>query len=314
MGLFRVVILYSGRWFGLAARHWVDNHVSNLIRPAQCSGANVSVFVLVTKDQWCAGKEIKRVEEVQTEAQSMWGHAVPVHVTLTDDLVFPTEAHKSNFSKAMLKAGQAAAVAGGGRAGHASAFATGQLINFHRQFGNCVFADRQRQLHGHHDLIIKARIDVQYEHPVDLVPLWQRLSADSTLIFETETDQDASRFRPHWREWNIVTAERGMAALADAVGHIRPLYNDSRRCHGFCAEEQTVLQFESRGFHLTPLPWNMTLHRIYMKAPGESDEQLTARLSTVGSPSFGFDVWTACHVRGRAEDILAGPIPSETLA
>ena len=95
------------------------------------------------------------------------------------------------------------------------------------------------------------------------MPLWQRLSADSTLIFETETDQDASRFRPHWREWNIVTAERGMAALADAVGHIRPLYNDSRRCHGFCAEEQTVLQFESRGFHPTPPPWNMTPYPLH---------------------------------------------------
>ena len=35
--------------------------------------AKWSVFVLVTKDQWCAGKEIKRVEEVQTEAQSMSG-------------------------------------------------------------------------------------------------------------------------------------------------------------------------------------------------------------------------------------------------
>ena len=180
----------------------------------------------------------------------------------------------------MLKAPKYSFVAGGGRAGHASAFATGQLINFHRQFGNCVFADGNGSCTG--ITTSSSRRESMFSTSIPWTSRCGRLSADSTLIFETETDQDASRFRPHWREWNIVTAERGMAALADAVGHIRPLYNDSRRCHGFCAEEQTVLQFESRGFHLTPLPWNMTLHRIYMKVPGESDEQLTARLSTVG--------------------------------
>ena len=76
MGPFRVVILYSGRWFGLAARHWVDNHVS--ISFAQHSAlAKCGREYFRHQRQWCAGKEIKRVEEVQTEAQSMWGHAVP---------------------------------------------------------------------------------------------------------------------------------------------------------------------------------------------------------------------------------------------
>ena len=48
-----VAILYAGRWFGRAGQHFVDNHLDYLIRPAQRT-ATVSVFLVVSPDQWCA--------------------------------------------------------------------------------------------------------------------------------------------------------------------------------------------------------------------------------------------------------------------
>ena len=273
-----VAILYAGRWFGRAGQHFVDNHLDYLIRPAQ-RAATVSVFLVVSPDQWCAAAGADDEASLAAKVAQMFGPGVTTHTALAPaPLVDWSEARVAGtVSERLLRAAQRAAVDGGGKAGHASAMKYAMLLAFMRQFGNVTKAEELRRRSGRtHDMVIKARIDVQYLEPVEVLPLWAVLrGAPAAVVFaprvfvgasdpEIATPQwcaarvqpvqskplSAPRRRilpcPHTprlqsrRDWNLVLSEAGAAAVHAASGlgnGSAPLYNASCRCYGYCVEE-----------------------------------------------------------------------------
>ena len=59
------------------------------------------------------------------------------------------------------------------------------LLAFMRQFGNVAKAEELRRRSGRtQDMVIKARIDVQYLEPVEVLPLWAVLrGAPAAVVF-----------------------------------------------------------------------------------------------------------------------------------
>ena len=116
-----VAILYAGLWFGRAGQHFVDNHLLRLIRPAQ-RAATVSVFLVVSPDQWCAAAGADDEASLAAEVAEMFGLGVATHTAIAPaPFVDLSEARLAGtVSERLLRAAQRAAVDGGGKAGHAS--------------------------------------------------------------------------------------------------------------------------------------------------------------------------------------------------
>lgn len=231
----------------------------------------------------------------------MFGSRVAAHAELVPE-ADPVDVRGSG----LVKAAQAAAMAGGGKGGHASAFKINELARYMRQFGNVARADelRHRTTTHSYDVILKARIDVMYQQLVDVAPLWRALARQPRLVFATKMysmPYSPDYTWPQWRDWNLVVGEPCAAAMSDSASLYNctlPLYNGSRRCYGFCIEEQLKLQLERRGCVYEPLPWNLTQHRIYHRAADEADAARRARLAVAASQ-------VAAGVRWREEHGLA---------
>ena len=278
-------ILYAGRWFGRAGQHFVDNHVAHLVGPALAASFSVEIFLAVSPDQWCSAAGSDDEATLAAEVRDMFSRRVPTQVAIAPPpTVDWSEARvEGTVSARLLKAAQRAAAAGGGKPGHASAYKYGMLLAYMRQFGNVAHADDLRRRAGRvHDVVLKARIDVQYPEPVDLVPLAAALRAEPTLVFAPlayDGPYDETIATPQWRDWNLVMSEVGATALravADLGNGSTPLYNGTgSRCYGYCVEEQLRLQLEARGFGYRELPWRLAQHRIYHHA--FADETAAAR-------------------------------------
>ena len=79
-----VAILYAGRWFGRAGQHFVDNHLDYLIRPAQ-RAATVSIFLVVSPDQWCAAAADDEAS-LAAEVAQMFGPGVTTRLCVGPQL------------------------------------------------------------------------------------------------------------------------------------------------------------------------------------------------------------------------------------
>jgi hypothetical protein len=170
-GTLHLAILYSGRWFGRAGEHFVANHRTHLIAPAVAAGAEVGVFLIASPDQWCSASGDDDERTLANEVQAMFGSSVTAHVNLV-----PEPDAVDSRGSGLVSAAQQAAMRGGGKGGHASAFKINELMRYLRQFGNVARAEELRRRHGPHDVVLKARLDVLYAKPVDVMPLWHSLA------------------------------------------------------------------------------------------------------------------------------------------
>ena len=132
-------------------------------------------------------------------------------------------------------------------------------------------------------MVVRARIDVSFIEPVLLTPLRLQLEANPRLVFATHTvprgvNKTTGFGLPEWREWTMVMAMPGAHALARMTAHDRPAQHDhSKRCYGFCMEEQTMLQLEAAGMTLKGLLWRLRLVRMHHNASA-AGEDLDAKL------------------------------------
>jgi len=332
-----IAILYAGRWFGRAGQHFVDNHIAHLIGPALAASFSVEIFLVVSPDQWCSAAGSDDEATLSAEVRDMFAGRLAsdkVHAAIAPPpTVDWSEARVAGtVSARLLKAAQKAAADGGGKPGHASAYKYAMLLAYMRQFGNVAHADALRRSAGRrHDVVVKARIDVQYPEPVDLAPLAAALRAEPTLVFAPcayDGAYDEAIATPQWRDWNLVLSEAGaaaVAAVADLGNGSAPLYNGTAtRCYGYCVEEQLRLQLAARGFGYRELPWKLAQHRIYHRAGAVADEApaaRAARLERAKPTSADGAAWRAAHglaakhsdqcsVAGKAEE----PPPSSKVA
>ena len=320
-----IAILYAGRWFGRTGQHFVDNHLSNLIGPATAF-ATVSVFLVASPDQWCTaakGNDTAALKAaLAAEVRDMFGPRVTTHSELAPPpLVAFSEARvEGTISNKLLRAAQKAASDGGGKPGHASAMKYGMLLGYMSQFSNVARAEELRQMAGTpHDVIIKARIDVQYPQPVDVAPLWSTLRSAPKTIFATQVynqTYDPEISTPQWRDWNLVLSEAGAIALhqaSDLDNGSSPIYDPTRRCYGYCIEEQLKLQLERRGFTYRNLPWQLMQHRIYHRAhAGETPEEQDTRIQRTQPTTEAARGSAQCSVAGnRAEAPTNGQVFGE---
>ena len=290
MNALKVAILYAGRWYGRAGKHYVANHLDNLIKPAM-EIAQVTVFLVTSHDQWCAASRSSDTAALEAEVRAIFG------IPRLYALLVPEPPVVDVWGSGLVRAAQGAAMKGGGKGGHASKFKIDQLLSYMRQFTNVARAEALRRQHGPHDLVIKARLDVLYNSVVDLAPLWRVLSSEPQSVFaprayEGSFSPDYSV--PQWRDWNLVLSELGAEALyngSDLSNATQPLYNGSRRCYGFCVEEQVQLQLELSGCSYRALPWNLSLHRIYHRGSGETEAARAERLAQLAMQSTDGHKW-----------------------
>ena len=104
-----------------------------------------------------------------------------------------------------------------------------------------------------------------------------------------------------------MVAHRGLFFEADCPS-VAPIYYDYRwRCEGLCSEEQLALHLMHAGIALRPLPWNLTIRRIYHAAPGEDAGAYAQRMARVRrdegeGPGLRKAGATPCSARGPPGD------------
>ena len=82
-----------------------------------------------------------------------------------------------------------------------------------------------------------------------------------------------------WHDWAYVGSQSSIARLAQVHRGHSYMVNLTTRCLGLCPEEQTVLQLQALGVHLSPLGWrNVSLQRL----PGGSTPTAERPVPTAG--------------------------------
>ena len=251
----QVAVLYSGRWFGVATKPWVQNHLDHLIVPNQAA-----VFLTCSRQFWCsetaaraARKDQQEAEHMlQREVQRVFGDKVETHAALIEE-------PSLTLSQALNITRDALAVAGG-RPGLASQFTTRMIHNFKHQFAKVAATDALRRMLGvRHRLVVRARLDVQFEHvgpliapaPQTIFALPMSLSSDTRNFTRVWS---ASKLAESYHDWFFVATDEGMAAIGQTAALDVPIrVNMSRRCYGLCVEEQLQLQLAALGVELRPL-------------------------------------------------------------
>ena len=71
------------------------------------------------------------------------------------------------------------------------------------------------------------------------------------------------RLQVFWRDWVYAGSQSSIAKLAQVARGPSYMLNLTTRCLGLCQEEQTVLQLQALGVHLSPLGWrNISIQRL----------------------------------------------------
>jgi len=296
---FRVAVLYSGRWFGSAARHWILNHRSMLYSP-NTQEVDFSVFVVASLPHWCSRNTSKhdslptQERRFQEEVRDAFGEfAVEVHAALVPEPRWNSFLAFRLAQAAALRSKYPAGLPAGGLKqgqGWGRTQAGRELANIARQFDGVARAEHLRRMHGPHHAIVRARLDVQLSRPLTLAPMVAALRRRWDMIFlpwlgPWRGRDKRSEALVEWSDRMWVTSADGMAPLIDAVSPSAwgpsatgiVYYNSSRRCEGYCPEEQLVLVLEHAGITLRPMPLNASLRRIYQFAPGERENKLLYR-------------------------------------
>ena len=94
-----------------------------------------------------------------------------------------------------------------------------------------------------------------------------------------------------------------MKPIADGPS-VAPIHYDYRwRCEGLCSEEQLALHPMHAGIALRPLPWRLTIRRVYQYAEGERHEAHARRMAMLRPDA----AWPAGGKRTRAQCEARGP-------
>jgi hypothetical protein len=171
-----------------------------------------------------------------------------------------------------------------------------ELVKWWIQFDALTRAEHLRRAYAPHHAVVRARIDVMYDHVLHMAPLLDALRTDWSLAFLPYAGPwTGASNHVQWNDWVFVTSEEGMRPFAshfieraDGPSALPIFYDSTRRCEGLCSEEQVVLHFEHAGMSTRPLVCNLTIRRIFHYAQGEGergDEQTryAQRMATLGT-------------------------------
>ena len=163
----RVAVIYSGRWWGALAAPWVQNHLVNLLWPNQAT-----VFVLVDHLNAChasttvhsASHEADAEVAFTQEVRDVFQHYPRLYATLV-----PSTRRSSTDGDAIWNL--AASVlrwmnssVNPAKRKHVPAMLRVWLA----QFSSLARAEDLRRAHGPHELVLRARLDLLFHHPVQL--------------------------------------------------------------------------------------------------------------------------------------------------
>ena len=185
----RIAVLYSGRWFGGGAvggwqttLAWAQNHLQHLIMPN-----NASVFVVATSSTWCGpppdarvahadGKHSAAESVLQQEVRAAFRGWPNTHAALVTAL---EDQRKDNAYHAQAKRVVSA------HNMSTSGFISAAVRGWRWQFALYARADQLQRVHGPHDWIVRARLDVIFEpgFPLLVQPLQKRTTKAGSIVF-----------------------------------------------------------------------------------------------------------------------------------
>lgn len=263
-----VAVLYSGRWYGLKTRPWIDNHVEKLIKP-NLEVASFSIFLTVSPDQWYNPEPLPSGWDslnslLQAQVRTSFAPYRTESELVTYDGIKP-------YMDTILSRMRKAAMHNGAKPGEASAYKLGQMTgSYTKQFYNVALTEALRRRSGeYHDIIVRARVDILHMSAASILPLWSNIVLKRNILFASEYPHSNIMGKlnvTYWTERTFVASDVGMAAVAGMVTSGLVLHNSSARCHLFCPEEQTGAQLLRAGMELRPLPWKMSIAPIRMKS------------------------------------------------
>ena len=319
----RVAVLYSGRFYGGLTQRWFDNHIDHFIRPN-----NASVFLAVSLTNWCdarpearatftaaggaaafanADERVRAAEEKMLQSLQLQAvrafHGWPYLFT---SLVTAEQVNATGKLEYLLADKVGRALDGLGLRGLTDGFGKSLSKNKHYvtdamaysslagwlwQFAYFAHAEALRRIHGPHDLILRARLDVTISTPIlpnVLAREHRRLSSQRMLaigfraytptpIYRTSPTKcfqagdpqgqgeqrckGAAATRWYWRDWMYLGTADAIAPLATMVGVGDILTDRSLRVVGLSQEEQTFLHLRSSNVSLDRLDWGVALER-----------------------------------------------------
>jgi hypothetical protein len=325
VGQVRVAAVYFGRFFSDSPYHYRDrgarpkhavidrragfalawrvNHVQNLLKPN-----DATVIVVGHPDSWCGASNAlsdslhagrwKDVEsEFHASVRAAWAAAGWSNYIYT---AFMRSDNSSELKAEFKSLGSRVNTAS--RRAAVSSFAVGHnrgfLTRWYIQYRSVAQTQLWMRVALEHDIIIRARADLQFDHPVYLPAETRLASGQVDLLALKQCDAKnegylnmrsiLTKFGPMnltgWNDWVYVGTPAAWRVLSEMIsGNVCISPNiesgvrstpDGRkdlngtamrrtmlRGYGMYPEEQTVLQFAQRGLAVHPLHWNVSLVR-----------------------------------------------------
>ena len=243
----RTALLYSGRWYGSAAQHWIDNHRKHLILPNRAD-----VFLVAALSDLCIGIPDPDVwrERLQHNVSDAFGSGVNAHAALIDE---------PNTTDLADRVRRVAAMAGHEQ--DATTHKISQLRAWFVQFEKLAAAEalRRRRSAADHDVIVRLRLDVPLQAPLPLHDFARSIAQHSRRVWAAGgiTGTIGHRGMPRRRimhDWLYITGSLGMRTLA-GMTQAGIAFDGTARCFGLCPEEQVELQLRHAGIQLRPFTW-----------------------------------------------------------
>lgn len=270
---FNVALLYSGRWFGSVGQHYVRNHLAHLIEPAHRAGGSVDVYFAVASDGWCSADHFFSQAALEAELSTAFNHSGVRRVyakALAQDLVPQNLSKQVAFKQRVQAACKAERLTLTPRKRE-------QIAGWITQYQKLAAAEAMRRLtvgmHAdvrHHDLVLRVRVDVTFDHAVDVASFVGTMRMTPRQVFAISETRDAENMQTaaYWSDWFWVTSEEVMGALMKGVNEVArggwPIVTRNSSFWGLSAEAQTFLQLGMGGrTRLRPLLWNITKNRIH---------------------------------------------------
>ena len=297
----RVAVVYTGRWFGAdGTRAAIVNHVASLIAPN-----NASVFVTTDVTNWCSAPPylVERYAGDQRQKNSRPRMFDELQRAFCAQVAAAFDGLWTDHACALLPE-EDAGLTLRYQAAAAQRFGSlfgGYMRSWYSQAAHWTRANAFRRMMAirPHDLIVRARFELRFGHPVRLSTLPIRPPVVYALTYAVDTTGEPhewlsalasvkrqcwrkrarpwgeqtihgrnvsapcpvdGRTRVLWRDWMHVGNEQAMDALARmAAAPHRMRLSDSARCFGACPEEQFMLQLGRMGVATKELDWLATL-------------------------------------------------------
>ena len=305
----RVAVLLSGRWFGRdspegwqATRDWSAHLMRHLVVPNKAS-----IFLVTSCSNWCGARprvaseiaehRLRAAEdELRSEALEAFEGWDAVRTAVIRSEEEP--ALDGRLAGAARNALVTANLSGSDGEPVRYGATLARIRGWRWQFAHFARAEALRRVWGPHELIVRTRLDLQFESTVDLLHHPGLHASASSVLFavgfhaspsplKIDMDRQTCHASPantthpdsvdmhdslpncpdgvqlewHWRDWIFIGGERAMAPLASMIGAGVVLSHLQTRCAGMCQEEQTILHLQRMGVTLQPLTRRVGLVR-----------------------------------------------------